>query len=444
MCVFQRADELNDTNKNLIENHVKTSELGNKNKNGPVTIENLKFGVNVLELRELMQLKGEEAKEKLNTAFGGINQLAINLNVDLQQGINGTKQEIDLRVKAFGKNEIPPKPPKSIFRLMFEALQDTTLILLTVCSIVSIGLSFYDPGEEKHTEEFNSSTAKKEQNLEWVEGVAIMIAVIVVVGVTAFNDWRKERQFRGLQDRIDQNSVASVIRNGQIIEINLKEIVVGDICCIKYGDLIPADGIVVQASDLKIDESSLTGESDLIKKNNYDNFTILSGTHVMEGSGKFLVTAIGVNSQTGIIMTLLGATDASEEDDEVDEEKVEKKKGAFSKVISKLPWKKDTKKKKKKPKVFRSVLQIKLGKLALQIGYIGMLAALLAFILLVIRMCIEEFAIKKNEWSNVYVKFIISYLIQGITVIVVAVPEGLPLAVTLALAFAVRVSTLFF
>jgi Ca2+ transporting ATPase len=68
-----------------------------------------------------------------------------------------------------------------------------------------------------------------------------------------------------------------------------------------------------------------------------------------------------------------------------------------------------------------------------------MLAALLAFILLVIRMCIEEFAIKKNEWSNVYVKFIISYLIQGITVIVVAVPEGLPLAVTLALAFAVRV-----
>jgi magnesium-transporting ATPase (P-type) len=85
------------------------------------------------------------------------------------------------------------------------------------------------------------------------------------------------------------------------------------------------------------------------------------------------------------------------------------------------------------------VLQIKLGKLALQIGYCGISGALLTFIILVVRMCIEEFGIKKNPWSNTYIKYIISYLIQAITVIVVAVPEGLPLAVTLALAFAVQV-----
>lgn len=69
-----------------------------------------------------------------------------------------------------------------------------------------------------------------------------------------------------------------------------------------------------------------------------------------------------------------------------------------------------------------------------------MFAALFTFIILVIRMFVEEFGIKKNQWSNVYIKYIIAYLIQGITVIVVAVPEGLPLAVTLALAFAVKVS----
>ena len=158
----------------------------------------------------------------------------------------------------------------------------------------------------------------------------ILIAVLVVVSVSSFNDWRKERQFRGLQDKIAQDQKASVIRNGQIIQLNVKDLVVGDLCCIKYGDLIPADGVIVQASDLKIDEASLTGETDLIRKDEQENVSILSGTHVMEGSGQFLVTAVGLNSQTGIIMKLLGATNEEEEeeddDDDKDGEEDEKKK----------------------------------------------------------------------------------------------------------------------
>jgi P-type Ca2+ transporter type 2B len=115
--------------------------------------------------------------------------------------------------------------------------------------------------------------------LEWIEGVAIFTAIIVVVFVTAFNDWRKEKQFRGLQDRIEKESMASVLRNGNVKQINIKDIVVGDICLIKYGDSLPADGIVVQSSDLKIDESSLTGETDLVKKNEKD-VLLLSGTEI--------------------------------------------------------------------------------------------------------------------------------------------------------------------
>ncbi len=84
-------------------------------------------------------------------------------------------------------------------------------------------------------------------------------------------------------------------------------------------------------------------------------------------------------------------------------------------------------------------MQTKLNKLAIQIGYVGILSALLTFIILCVRMSIDEFYFKKQVWSNTYIKFIISYLIQAVTVIVVAVPEGLPLAVTLSLAFAVRV-----
>uniref|UniRef100_A0A0M3J7U8 AT-hook motif nuclear-localized protein n=1 Tax=Anisakis simplex TaxID=6269 RepID=A0A0M3J7U8_ANISI len=71
--------------------------------------------------------------------------------------------------------------------------------------------------------------------------------------------------------------------------------------------LLPADGILLQSNDLKIDESSLTGESDLISKNVDSDPVLLSGTYAMEGSGRMLVTAVGVNSQTGIIMTLLGS-----------------------------------------------------------------------------------------------------------------------------------------
>jgi magnesium-transporting ATPase (P-type) len=85
-------------------------------------------------------------------------------------------------------------------------------------------------------------------------------------------------------------------------------------------------------------------------------------------------------------------------------------------------------------------LQTKLAKLAIQIGYVGLTSAAFTFIILILRLVIEEFGIKKNTWSNKYVKYILSYLINAITVIVVGVPEGLPLAVTLALAFAVKVN----
>ncbi|CAF4418930.1 unnamed protein product, partial [Adineta steineri] len=98
-------------------------------------------------------------------------------------------------------------------------------------------------------------------------------------------------------------------------------LVVGDLCFIKYGDLLPADGILVQSSDLKIDESSLTGETDLIKKNENDDVGLLSGTHVMEGSGRMVIVGVGLNSQVGSIMSLLGATDSGKDAKERGEKK---------------------------------------------------------------------------------------------------------------------------
>lgn len=282
----------------------------------------------------------------------------------------------------------------------------------------------------------------KEMNLEWIEGVAILIAVLVVVFVTAFNDWRKERQFRGLQNRIESDQMACVTRDSQVKEINIKDIVVGDICLIKYGDLVPADGILVQSNDLMIDESSLTGESDHIKKNCVENFYILSGTHVVEGSGNYLVTGVGLNSETGTILTLLGATDENSSNKKSKKRNKKVAAGKVNPIDENQAIKKNSEAPKHK-KIFKkknhSVLQVKLGKLALKIGYGGMIAAIITFIILITRLLIIQLVINKNAWSNAYIKYIISYLIQAITVVVVAVPEGLPLAVTLALAFAVRV-----
>ena len=72
-------------------------------------------------------------------------------------------------------------------------------------------------------------------NLEWIEGVAILVAVLVVMFVTAFNDWRKERQFRGLQDKIEKDQQTSVVRDNNVQQIPVTELVVGDLCFIKYG-----------------------------------------------------------------------------------------------------------------------------------------------------------------------------------------------------------------
>ena len=207
----------------------------------------------------------------------------------------GDEADLSIRQVAFGRNEIPPKAPKTFLRLMFEALQDVTLVILIICAVISFGLSFihmddntFKPDEDEHSKSSGEHSLPRssvfvlleEANVEWIEGAAIIVAVIVVVLVTAFNDWTKERQFRGLQSKIELDQKFNVVRDGEVRLVPIKDIVVGDICQIKYGDLLPADGVVVQSNDLKVDESSLTGESDLIKKHESRDPFLLSGKSI--------------------------------------------------------------------------------------------------------------------------------------------------------------------
>lgn len=280
--------------------------------------------------------------------------------------------------------------------------------------------------------------------------------MIIVVLVTAFNDWSKEKQFRGLQNRIEKEQKFSVIRNGHIIQLPVAEIVVGDIAQIKYGDLLPADGILIQGNDLKIDESSLTGESDHVKKSLERDPMLLSGTHVMEGSGRMVVTAVGINSQTGIIFTLLGAS----EGEEGEKKKKGKKQGApenrnkaktqdgVALEIQPLNSQEgiDNEEKEKKaaklPKKEKSVLQGKLTRLAVQIGKAGLIMSAITVLILILYFVIDTFVIHNRPWlaecTPIYVQYFVKFFIIGITVLVVAVPEGLPLAVTISLAYSVK------
>ncbi|XP_078270141.1 plasma membrane calcium-transporting ATPase 2 isoform X7 [Rhinoraja longicauda] len=406
------------------------------------------FGCSLNELRSLMEIRGPEAVQKIQDTYGDMNGFCRRLKTSPTEGLAGNPVDLENRKQTFGRNFIPPKKPKTFLQLIWEALQDVTLIILEIAAIISLGLSFYQPPGERN--EMCGSAAggvegEGEADTGWIEGAAILLSVICVVFVTAFNDWSKEKQFRGLQSRIEQEQKFSVVRGGQVNQIPVSELVTGDIAQIKYGDLLPADGVLIQGNDLKIDESSLTGESDHVRKSADKDPMLLSGTHVMEGSGKMVVVAVGVNSQTGIIFTLLGA--GSEEEGKKDK-KAKKQDGAAAMEMQPLKsaeggdGEEKEKKKGGSAKKEKSVLQGKLTKLAVQIGKAGLVMSAITVIILVLYFAIDTFVIQKLQWlpecTPVYIQFFVKFFIIGVTVLVVAVPEGLPLAVTISLAYSVK------
>ncbi|XP_048643070.1 plasma membrane calcium-transporting ATPase 2 isoform X9 [Marmota marmota marmota] len=449
------------------------------------------FGCTMEEFRSLMELRGTEAVVKIKETYGDTEAICRRLKTSPVEGLPGTAPDLEKRKQIFGQNFIPPKKPKTFLQLVWEALQDVTLIILEIAAIISLGLSFYHPpGESNEGCATAQGGAEDEGEAEagWIEGAAILLSVICVVLVTAFNDWSKEKQFRGLQSRIEQEQKFTVVRAGQVVQIPVAEIVVGDIAQIKYGDLLPADGLFIQGNDLKIDESSLTGESDQVRKSVDKDPMLLSGTHVMEGSGRMVVTAVGVNSQTGIIFTLLGAGGEEEEkkdkkgvkkgdglqlpaadgvaasnaadsaraslvngkmqDGNVDSSQSKAKQQDGAAAMEMQPLKSaeggdaDDKKKANMHKKEKSVLQGKLTKLAVQIGKAGLVMSAITVIILVLYFTVDTFVVNKKPWlpecTPVYVQYFVKFFIIGVTVLVVAVPEGLPLAVTISLAYSVK------
>ena len=381
------------------------------------------------------QRKTNEEIEYINSTHKGLDGLAKKLKSDLNTGISNNT--LEARRKAFDNNLRYREPMPSFWFFVKDAFGDEILQILCLCAIIeiSIGLSPFteNPGYDAF------------------DGIGIVFAIMVIVITTAVTNYNKEKKFKQLSDENFKKFQVVVTRDGANVNLSDEELLVGDKCKIDMGMIIPADGIIINSSNLKLDEASLTGESNLMRKESIENCLkiksdsgkfpspmVFSGTTVKEGEGWMLVLATGQNSAAGKIREHVMQNKEDEESN-------------------------------------KTPLELKLEDIAEDIGKFGLSSALITLGALLIKLfyskykqmynkkeMLEAFIEKhfhngtydktnaekiKNQtyylidsysiWSGIW-KDIFQSVILCITIIVVAIPEGLPLAVTLSLSFSVR------
>ncbi|CCE63566.1 hypothetical protein TPHA_0F00800 [Tetrapisispora phaffii CBS 4417] len=361
----------------------------------------------------------------------GLSEICERLSTHKTSGIDS--DSVSSRIEKYGRNALPEHVPKTFWQLVYDAFNDKTMLLLSAAAVVSflLGLYQYFFQPPQYDPEGN-----KIPKVDWIEGVAIMMAVVVVVFVSAINDYQKELQFMKLNQKKENGKRIKIVRNnGSAMMLPNHDLVVGDIVELATGDVLPADCILI-TGECDVDESALTGESDTIKKfpleqalsyffttakskstnvvddKHFPDPILISGSKIIAGLGTALVTAVGVNSVYGRTMVTLTSRTNSIEDNENGFEEDEEQ---------------------------TTPLQERLSKLTDRISVYGCIVAMLLFLVLFFKFLYGIFSkngffrdlpptAKGNKFLNIF--------ITAITIIVVAVPEGLPLAVTLALAFA--------
>ena len=389
------------------------------------------FDIDAIELENLMgkyKERGNDFNDLRYFETKPIYEIVQALKTNTETGIDC----IDGREEIYGSNKVFVEPVPPFCSYVWEALKDLMVRILIVAAIVSIVLG---------------CTFSDDPSKDWIDGVSIVVAVLVVVLVGSITDYQKEQKFHELNEVQAEGTKYKLIRNGQPEDHISDDLLVGDLIMINYGDIMAADVLLIEGNGIKMDESALTGESDAMKKEKYEKCKelldrgekklpsplILSGTNCIEGSGKGIVIAVGEHSQKGIIRRTV---DNAQEN-------------------SQTP------------------LEAKLERIAELIGYFGMIAGVVTLVALMIRFGIdfseeskdykkdskvesvltgilfnmpntkEENILKNtdNELEDPRMKVaqtILDIIILCISIIVVAIPEGLPLAVTLSLAFSIK------
>lgn len=387
-----------------------------------------------------------------------IKQLLGELPTNLETGLNsdGVAQSL----VRFGPNRLTPIPREPLWKKFLEKFDEPIIKILLAAALLSIvvdlfknlrtlgwfalaavaaalGAAFGVPRLRRWGPSVMFMLA-----LFWVaagilaghpsyEGFAVMVAVVLATGVAFYSEYKSDREFEALNTRKDEILV-KVTRNGAFATVPLDEVVTGDLVTLEMGDEVPADGRVVRATDLYLDQSLMTGESLPVKKlaQPQDDDTdgpenpgcLYRGTQVADGVGLMMVAEVGDGTMIGQIARHLSAEgelqDVAEEATADAEAERVKKKLTISKE--------------------QTPLQLKLTDLARLISTVGYAAAGLIFLAMIV------FGVITGEFSKGIVeaiKYLLDSFVYMVIVIVVAVPEGLPMSVTVSLALAMRKMT---
>lgn len=299
-----------------------------------------------------------------------------------------TDQEVLQNRQKYGMNLLTPPKRPSICKLYLEKFQDPVIKVLLVAAAFSLLISIIES--------------------EYAETIGIFFAIFLATGIGFYFEYDANKKF-DLLNAVGEETPVMVIRNGKVHEIPKKDIVVGDVVILNTGDEIPADGVLLEAVSLQVNESSLTGELMVNKTTDeahfdeeatYPSNSVMRGTTVTDGHGVMCVERVGDATEIGKV-----ARQATEQSQE------------------------------------QTPLNLQLTKLANLIGKVGFTIATLTFVIFTAKdlyVHLNNTTITDwHQWLEI-ARIVLKYFMMAVTLIVVAVPEGLPMSVTLSLALNMR------
>ena len=299
-----------------------------------------------------------------------------------------TDQEVLQSRQKYGVNLLTPPKRPSIWKLYLEKFQDPVIKVLLVAAAFSLLISIIES--------------------EYAETIGIFFAIFLATGIGFYFEYDANKKF-DLLNAVGEETPVMVIRNGKVHEIPKKDIVVGDVVILNTGDEIPADGVLLEAVSLQVNESSLTGELMVNKTTDeahfdeeatYPSNSVMRGTTVTDGHGVMCVERVGDATEIGKV-----ARQATEQSQE------------------------------------QTPLNLQLTKLANLIGKVGFTIAILTFVIFTAKDLYAYLSVTAvtdwHQWLEI-ARIVLKYFMMAVTLIVVAVPEGLPMSVTLSLALNMR------
>lgn len=341
-----------------------------------------------------MDTRGKQAVDRLERELGGVKGLAKRLHSSTKKGLLGIKDGLTIR-DVFGTNITPRtavNPPQSFGRSLCYSLTDAVLLVLVAGAIAALVLGRFHPEICGGIEQTNTA---------WQEGCGILGTVVFIILISAISDYFRDYEFYIMQKRLESSRICTVVRSGKEVNICFIKIKVGDLCVLKPGTIVPADGVLTQTNELVTNEIILGGRASVFK-GEYEDPLVFAGSYVREGSGRFLVMAVGEHTQVY-------------------------KKGKSETIEQQIDPADDE----------RGTLQGKLNKASAILGLIGIILGVLVAVIIILRFSIQTYSVDDQSYDESHWIEYVQAIVLGIVIIIIAEPEGLTLAVTITLAYCI-------